>query len=350
MASEGEVHGDVRAIEGMHAATERLTRSIGENLAQVEREMGNLNEGLVDARVELKRRQAVLREAIANAEEDDDAAYERRELESTEEQLVSLERQRRRLDEAHKAFRTHARQAGELVESHGPRAKKILDDAAADLKAYLGKSIEAPPLGLGSASAGRSALSSNSYDGLSEQPSGDVTVVKHWADSSLHPNRLNLSPEERRALADHQHLSFADTNPELRSRNLWPVSVTKNVTLIDGVMSRSRIPVPLRLYRGVDKAEGDKWENYGVRVEFAYGSTALAREAAHRRHTLIEIDVPAGANAVYLDTLYRDVYNDIVGVRYGDEVEVLLDRNQIFLVTEVQWLSSNKRIIRAKMI
>jgi SPP1 gp7 family putative phage head morphogenesis protein len=137
-----------------------------------------------------------------------------------------------------------------------------------------------------------------------------------WADANMHPTAGLFSRDQLDALADYQGAGYRTINQELRNwrGNGVPSAISKDVAKLDAAMAASQTPEDLTVFRGLDYGVvrhlgvGDYFE------EKAYASTSLSADVAENEFgggAVMEIRLPSGSSAVYLDGLDPAMANEI---------------------------------------
>lgn len=166
-----------------------------------------------------------------------------------------------------------------------------------------------------------------------------------------------LSPSERQSMTLYSGEAYKIINTSLREGNLSP-EVQNIVTNLQSALNQMEVPQDMILYRGtgegafkhmlqVDPISGDyNWEALKGKVysDKAFLSTSVEESVANsyaesstgRYNVLWEINVPKGTSGGMLNNLSQ----------YETEKELLLDKNQKLLITEV---NKDNNVITLKM-
>lgn len=152
----------------------------------------------------------------------------------------------------------------------------------------------------------------------------------------------NLSSDEKRALAGYQNFLYSDVNATLRGKagDLSPrtkQNVDYAIKHTDKAIGKGSVPSNVKVYRGFTDGNailgGDPQGLVGSTIQDkAFVSTSLNKSVAvdfarkGKSGMLMEIDVPAGTKAAYMQKLRPE----------SIERELLLGRNSRFQVTGVR--------------
>ncbi len=130
----------------MEVACARFSSALLDCLPEIEREIRNVTEALDERRSELCREIENLNDTIVSADEDDDISWEEQRLEDARDELSSINRRTRRLEEAVGDYRSRAHNAETLAAGQRDQIRDFLKGATQDLKAYLATQHDASAL------------------------------------------------------------------------------------------------------------------------------------------------------------------------------------------------------------
>ncbi|MBI2514500.1 MAG: hypothetical protein HYV96_21200 [Opitutae bacterium] len=321
MAEEG-IHANIKAIQDMEAACARFARTVVGQLPEIDREVRRVMEALEERRNDLRREIESLREAIRNADEDEDVSWERERVEEAKGELSSVNRRKHRMEEAANVYTIHARTMKILGAEQSVKMANFLTCASENLRIYLANDSGRS----GSAETGFRSFekpwSDHSTKLEEQQPSDDDWITqKLWADRYLNPEKLLISYAERAALVEYQGDGFRAMNQALRGELPLSADVSERIELIRAVIQRSRVPAGIRVFHAVpyehseEYRTGDLWEHPDfLSASFSRKSAEKHLQDYHGGGSIVQIELDTEENAVYMDDL--DEF-------HGDEVEIL---------------------------
>jgi len=324
MSTEG-VHASVKAIQDVEAACARFFLAVVDRLPEIERELRQVSEQLNDRHSQLRREISDLEEQISSADENDDKSWERQCAEDAKGELASISRRIRRLEEVAGNYARHARNVENLTTDHAVRMREFLLGAADELRSYFAAQIESSITGNDQSDSLNPEIRDRvAYDAIQipQQPPNmsNGHDQKVWADAYLHPNALPLTEAERDALAAYQDRDFGIINDTLcGDREMTPM-VADKITLITSAIRKSELPTDVIVIHGAPSFIADDMEPDEIWPSPAFLSTSLSIEPLEQkgfisRGTIIQIYIPRGSKAIYMDELFPP---------HGDEIEILL--------------------------
>lgn len=215
------VHASVAAIETMEEACGRFSRAVLERLPEIQAELRRVTEALEDREDELRREIAELEEEIASLDEGDDGSGLQSRLDDAEDNLKSIRRRRRKLEEAATVYAVQASKAESLSCEHNVKAKEFLQGTAQDISSYLRLNLGSDMAGPTKVDAGHvlSSGPSNTPQYLFDAPVNGKSRQAHRAGA----NRLLY----QRLKSDTALLDFL--NRELRSDVVRHMESGKNL-------------------------------------------------------------------------------------------------------------------------
>jgi hypothetical protein len=145
-----------------------------------------------------------------------------------------------------------------------------------------------------------------------------------------------LSVPERQAIMDYKQFGYADINGLLRGGKVDdPKQVHKDIAGIDAIMGQFALREPVTVYRalkGTPVAKDAAYMSTSLDKKKAIGSVATMRGGEGM--TVLEMHVPAGTRAIYLDhPAFQENYGGGGGYQFPREYELLLDRGLPFKIT-----------------
>lgn len=181
------------------------------------------------------------------------------------------------------------------------------------------------------------------YSSLSP-PSQMRAYAKEWTE--------NLSDSQKGAIHDYTKEVppyYKNINGVLRGHtNNFDFGNEERSELIHQALNNAKTPCDITVYRGCSSdvlgslaSAPDSALVNGVFVERGYASTSMSRGLAFDGDLLLEIHLPAGANAANIESLSA-------AGRY--EEEVLVDRGQMFRIVGAHRDSTGRRVIEVNAI
>jgi hypothetical protein len=145
-----------------------------------------------------------------------------------------------------------------------------------------------------------------------------------------------LSVPERQAIMDYKQFGYSDINGLLRGGKVDdPKQVHKDIAGIDAIMGQFALREPVTVYRalkGTPVAKDAAFMSTSLDKKKAINSVATMRGADGM--SVLEMHVPAGTRAIYLDhPAFRENYGGGGGYEFPREYELLLDRGLPFKIT-----------------
>ena len=157
-----------------------------------------------------------------------------------------------------------------------------------------------------------------------------------------------LSAEDKRSVYEYTGMAYGNINRVLRGlEDSFDPGNLENARNIHRVLSQAEIPEDCVVYRGASESAlgiarvlPDRLLVGRTITDDGFMSTSLDRGSAFSGKVLFEIDVPKGAAGAYVGD---------ISAAGQYEREVLFDKDQILIITNVTRDEDGRRIIKAKM-